>query len=60
MKSAGGSEDGERDNKATPRSAFQDQALLLFYFVIIAVSMGGWLWFLGYLSWNIVNWVTLR
>jgi hypothetical protein len=59
MKSAGGSDDGER-HKAAPRSAFQDHALLVFYFVIIAVSMGGWLWLLGYLSWNIVNWVTLR
>jgi hypothetical protein len=59
MNRADGPENGEQ-NKAASRSAFQDHALPLFYFVIIAVSLGGWLWFLGYLFWGIVNWAALR
>jgi len=59
MKTAGGPENGMQ-NKAALRSSFQDHALLLFYIVIIAVSMGGWLWLLGYLSWDIVSWVALH
>ena len=41
---------------AAPRSSFQDLALLAFYIVVIAISMGGWLWFLGSLSWRIASW----
>jgi hypothetical protein len=47
---------GKREEgKAVPRSTFQDRALLLFYIVVIAVSMGGWLWLLMYLSWRLVS-----
>jgi hypothetical protein len=47
---------GKREEgKAVPRSTFQDRALLLFYVVVIAVSMGGWLWLLMYLSWRLVS-----
>jgi hypothetical protein len=44
-------------DKAAPRSSFQDLALLMFYIVVIAVSMGGWLWLLGSLSWSLAAWV---
>ncbi len=44
-------------DKAAPRSLFQDRALLMFYIVVIAISMGGWLWFLGSLSWRLADWV---
>ena len=43
-------------DKAAPRSFFQDLALLMFYIVVVAISMGGWLWFLGSLSWRIASW----
>jgi hypothetical protein len=49
-----------KQNEVASRSAFQDRALPLFYFVIIIASMAGWFWFLGYLSWRIVSWVTLQ
>jgi hypothetical protein len=42
---------------AAPRTSLSDHALLLFYIVVIAVSMGGWLWFLGSVSWRIAGWV---
>jgi hypothetical protein len=44
-------------DKAAPQSSFQDLALLMFYIVVIAVSMGGWLWLLGSLSWSLAAWV---
>ena len=44
-------------DKGAPRSLFQDRALLMFYILIIAISMGGWLWFLGSLSWYLASWV---
>jgi hypothetical protein len=37
-------------------SPFNDRALILFYAVLIGIAMGGWLWFLGWLSWEIVTW----
>jgi hypothetical protein len=46
------------DQEAAPRSSFQDRALLMFYILVVAVSMGGWLWFLGSLSWRVAGWVT--
>ena len=39
------------------RSPFQDRALGLFYAVVIGVAMCGWLWFIGWLMWNIVTWI---
>jgi hypothetical protein len=39
------------------RSLFQDRALALFYAVVIGVAMGGWLWFLGGLMWDLVTWI---
>jgi hypothetical protein len=39
------------------RSKFQDGALILFLVVVIGVAMGGWLWFLGSLMWDIVTWI---
>jgi hypothetical protein len=59
MNKAGGPENGEQ-NEMAARSAFRDLALPLCYFIIITVSMAGWLWFLGYLSWDIVSWAALR
>ena len=59
VKKAGGPEIREQNN-ATPRSAFQDHALLIFYIVAIAVSMGGWLWLLAYLSWSLLGWAAFH
>jgi hypothetical protein len=45
--------------KANPnrrRLAIRDRALLLVYCLMAVVAMGGWLWFLGRLSWNILTW----
>jgi hypothetical protein len=42
------------------RSNFQDRALMLFYAVAIGVAMCGWLWFLGWLLWEIVSWIVSR
>jgi uncharacterized membrane protein YccC len=39
------------------RSPFRDRALALFYAVVIGVAMGGWLWFLGWLMWDLVTWI---
>ena len=55
MKTAGGPEIHDRD-KAVPRSSLRDHALLTFYIAVIAVSMGGWLWFLGSVSWRLASW----
>jgi hypothetical protein len=41
-----------------PRSSFRDWALILFYATIVLIAMGGWLWFLGWLSWNVIDWAT--
>ena len=41
-----------------PRSSFQDHALLLFYVLLASIAMGGWLWFLGWMSWGIIVWAT--
>jgi hypothetical protein len=43
-------------DEAAPRSSLRDRALLAFYIVVIAVSMGGWLWFLGSVSWRLASW----
>lgn len=43
-------------NQAAPRSSLRDHALLTFYVVVVAVSMGGWLWFLGQMSWRLASW----
>jgi hypothetical protein len=40
------------------RSSFRDRALLLFYVLLASIAMGGWLWFLGWMSWNIIAWAT--
>ena len=58
MSTTGEPEKREPD-KAAPRSPFQDHALLIFYIVVIAVSMGGWLWFLGSLSFRLISWAAL-
>jgi hypothetical protein len=59
MNTAGDPENPER-NKAAPRSSFQGHALLIFYIVVIAVSMGGWLWFLGSLCFKFISWAVLH
>jgi hypothetical protein len=28
----------------------------MLYIVVVAVSMGGWLWFLGSASWRLASW----
>ncbi len=55
MKTARGPEIHHKD-KAAPRSSLRDRALLVFYIVVIAVSMGGWFWFLGSVSWRLASW----
>ena len=59
MNKAGGPENREQ-NKATKRSAFADHALRIIYIVVIVVSMGGWLWLLGDLSWRVLSWAAPR
>jgi hypothetical protein len=39
-----------------PGQTLRDHALLTFYIVVVAVSMGGWLWFLGSVSWRLASW----
>jgi hypothetical protein len=56
MDTARGPEIRDQD-KAAPRSSLRDRALLMFYILVIAVSMGGWLWFLGSMSWRLASWV---
>jgi hypothetical protein len=43
-------------DKPAPRSTLRDHALLMLFILVVAVSMGGWLWFLGSLSWRLVVW----
>jgi hypothetical protein len=31
------------------RHTFQDRALILFYALIVAIAMGGWLWLIAWL-----------
>jgi hypothetical protein len=38
-----------------PISSFQGRALLPFYLLVVTFAMAGWLWFLGWLSWEIVT-----
>jgi hypothetical protein len=45
----------DQDNPA-PRSTLRYRALLMLYILVTAVSMGGWLWFLGSLSWRLAVW----
>jgi hypothetical protein len=37
------------------RSLLHDRAVLSLYAVTAVVAMGGWLWFLGRLSWYLVT-----
>ncbi len=37
------------------RSLLHDRAVLSIYAVMAVVAMGGWLWFLGRLSWYLVS-----
>ena len=37
------------------RSLLHDRAVLSLYAVMAVVAMGGWLWFLGRLSWYLVS-----
>jgi hypothetical protein len=37
------------------RSLLHDRAVLSLYAVMAVVAMGGWLWFLGRLSWYLVT-----
>ena len=37
------------------RSLLHDRAVLSLYAVTAVVAMGGWLWFLGRLSWYLVS-----
>jgi hypothetical protein len=41
-------------NRNGSRSLLHDRALLSLYAVTAIVAMGGWLWFLGRLSWYLV------
>jgi hypothetical protein len=45
-----------KTNPNRRRLAIRDRALLLVYCLMAVVAMGGWLWFLGRLSWNILTW----
>jgi hypothetical protein len=56
MKTARSPEIHDQD-KARPRSSLRDHALLTFYIAVIVVSMGGWLWFLGSVSWRLASWI---
>jgi hypothetical protein len=55
MTTARGAKIPVRD-QAAPRTSLQDHALLTFYIVVVTVSMGGWLWFLGSASWRLASW----
>jgi hypothetical protein len=44
-----------RDPENKPQSSFRGLRLL-FYGTIVLTAMGGWLWFLGWLSWHAVAW----
>jgi len=44
------------ENPNRPRLAIRDHAVLPVYCLMAVVAMGGWLWFLGRLSWNILTW----
>jgi len=42
-------------NQNGSRSLLHDRAVLSLYAVMAVVAMGGWLWFLGRLSWYLVT-----
>jgi hypothetical protein len=42
-------------NQSGSLSLLQDRAVLSLYAVVAIVAMGGWLWFLGRLSWYLVT-----
>jgi hypothetical protein len=42
-------------NQSGSLSLLHDRAVLSLYAVIALVAMGGWLWFLGRLSWYLVT-----
>jgi hypothetical protein len=42
-------------NQSGSRSLLHDRAVLSLYAVTAVVAMGGWLWFLGRLSWYLVT-----
>jgi hypothetical protein len=42
-------------NQRGSLSLLQDRAVLSLYAVVAIVAMGGWLWFLGRLSWYLVT-----
>jgi hypothetical protein len=51
---ADGSANPDPGNKR--RTSFQGPVLVLLYAIILLLAMGGWLWFLGWLSWHVVVW----
>ena len=42
-------------NRNGSRSLLHNRAVLSLYAVLVVVAMGGWLWFLGRLSWYLVT-----
>jgi hypothetical protein len=42
-------------NQSGSRSLLHDRAVLSLYAVMAVAAMGGWLWFLGRLSWYLVS-----
>lgn len=42
-------------NQNGSRSLLQDRAVLSLYALMVVFAMGGWLWFLGRLSWYLVT-----
>jgi hypothetical protein len=48
-------EDQRIRNQNGSLSLLQDRAVLSLYALMAVVAMGGWLWFLGRLSWYLVT-----
>jgi hypothetical protein len=53
---------GIREGPANPdpenrrQFSFRDGAKAWFYATIVLIALGGWLWFLGWLSWHAAAW----
>jgi hypothetical protein len=44
------------DPEKKQQSSFRGGTKTWFYATIVLMALGGWLWFLGWLSWHIVAW----
>jgi hypothetical protein len=45
------------ESKTQRPSKLSDNALLLFYAVVVFTAMCGWLYFLGQLTWKVGGWI---